>query len=116
MYLDKETYERAGLMGKPYGVKGGRGMKPRWSKSPNQILLCSLTFKLVVSYDLRSPAMLHGKKGFDRLIYASKNVLSKPATWLFCNIAESSEFSLYPVGHLSWHCSKPFQHHPRTLS
>lgn len=33
MYMDKETYERAGLVGKPYGVKGKRGLKPRWSKS-----------------------------------------------------------------------------------
>lgn len=32
MYLDKETYERAGLTGKPYGAKGNRGQKPRWSK------------------------------------------------------------------------------------
>jgi hypothetical protein len=32
MYLDKEIYERAGLVGKPYGVKGGRGSKPRWGK------------------------------------------------------------------------------------
>lgn len=32
MYLDKETYERAGLVGKPYGAKGGRGSKPRWGK------------------------------------------------------------------------------------
>lgn len=32
MYLDKETYERAGLVGKPYGVKGHRGLKPRWGK------------------------------------------------------------------------------------
>jgi ribonucleases P/MRP protein subunit RPP40 len=32
MYLDKETYERAGLTGKPHGAKGNRGLKPRWSK------------------------------------------------------------------------------------
>ena len=32
MFVDKETYERAGLPGKPYGPKGGRGTKPRWSK------------------------------------------------------------------------------------
>jgi ribonuclease P/MRP protein subunit RPP40 len=32
MFLDKETYERAGLVGKPHGVKGKRGLKPRWSK------------------------------------------------------------------------------------
>lgn len=31
MHLDKETYERAGLVGKPHGVKGKRGLKPRWS-------------------------------------------------------------------------------------
>lgn len=32
MFLDKEAYERAGLVGKPHGVKGKRGLKPRWSK------------------------------------------------------------------------------------
>jgi ribonuclease P/MRP protein subunit RPP40 len=32
MYLDREAYERAGLVGKPHGVKGKRGTKPRWSK------------------------------------------------------------------------------------
>ena len=30
MFLDRETYERAGLVGKPHGVKGKRGTKPRW--------------------------------------------------------------------------------------
>lgn len=30
MYLDKETYERAGLTGRPHGSKGSRGVKPRW--------------------------------------------------------------------------------------
>ncbi|KAI8962980.1 ribonuclease P 40kDa subunit [Daldinia sp. FL1419] len=70
MYLDKETYERAGLVGKPYGVKGKRGLKPRW----------------IVQFDLRSPSMLHGKKGFDRLAYACKNVFNTPITWLFHNL------------------------------
>jgi ribonuclease P/MRP protein subunit RPP40 len=32
LFLDKETYERAGLVGKPYSVKGKRGLKPKWSK------------------------------------------------------------------------------------
>ncbi|GJC80507.1 ribonuclease P protein subunit p40 [Colletotrichum liriopes] len=74
MFLDKETYERAGLVGKPHGVKGKRGLKPRW----------------VVSYQLRDPSMLHGKKGFDRLIYACKNALNTPVTWLFCNAATTA--------------------------
>jgi hypothetical protein len=33
LYLDKESYERAGLVGKPDGVKGKRGTKPRWGKT-----------------------------------------------------------------------------------
>lgn len=33
MYLDRETYERAGLVGKPHGAKGARSGKPRWSES-----------------------------------------------------------------------------------
>ncbi|KAH9988644.1 ribonuclease P 40kDa subunit [Xylariaceae sp. FL0662B] len=73
MYLDKETYERAGLVGKPHGVKGKRGPKPRW----------------IVQLDLRSPSMMHGKKGFDRLIYACKNVFNTPTTWLFCNVSQT---------------------------
>ncbi|RYO93524.1 hypothetical protein DL764_007973 [Monosporascus ibericus] len=73
MYLDKETYERAGLVGKPYGVKGRRGLKPRW----------------IVEFDLRSPSMLHGKKGFDRLVYACKKVFSSPTSWLFCNLSKN---------------------------
>lgn len=80
MFLDKETYERAGLVGKPYGAKGNRGLRPRW----------------VVEFDLRSPSMLHGKPGFDRLVYACKNALTEPLTWLFCNVSNKSE---------SWLCS-----------
>lgn len=36
MYLDKEAYERAGLVGKPYGVKGRRCGKPRWGKREDE--------------------------------------------------------------------------------
>ncbi|KAI1430409.1 ribonuclease P 40kDa subunit-domain-containing protein [Xylaria sp. FL1777] len=74
LYLDRETYERAGLVGKPHGVKGARGLQPRW----------------VVEYDLRSPSALHGKKGFDRLVYACKNALNAPMTWLFCNLSNKA--------------------------
>ncbi|KAI1456353.1 ribonuclease P 40kDa subunit [Annulohypoxylon moriforme] len=73
LYLDKEAYERAGLVGKPYGVKGKRGSKPRW----------------IVQFNLRDPSMLHGKKGFDRLVYACKNVLNTPTTWLFHNLSKT---------------------------
>ncbi|RDW71943.1 hypothetical protein BP5796_07977 [Coleophoma crateriformis] len=74
LHLDKESYERAGLVGKPDVVTGKRGTRPRW----------------VVEIDLRQPSMLHGKKGFDRIVYAFKNVLTTPVTWLFCDLAEDS--------------------------
>ena len=48
MYLDKETYERAGLVGKPHGAKGNRGLKPRWGASTlwSEMLLDSLTLHI----------------------------------------------------------------------
>ncbi|KAL6907270.1 ribonuclease P 40kDa subunit domain-containing protein [Trichoderma evansii] len=73
LYLDRETYERAGLEGKPYGIKGDRGSKPRWK----------------VSYNLREESMLHGRKRFDRLVYACKNVLNQSMKWLVCNASTS---------------------------
>lgn len=94
MYLDRETYERAGLVGNPHGAMGGRGSKPRWSKLHEQDWnLIELTYCEVVEYDLRSPSALHGKKGFDRLVFACKNALNAPTTWLFCNLSESMHSS-----------------------
>jgi ribonucleases P/MRP protein subunit RPP40 len=46
----------------------------------------SLTFFAVVEIDLKQPSMLHGKKGFDRLVWAAKNVLNQLLTWLFCDM------------------------------
>ncbi|KAG4443567.1 hypothetical protein IFR05_000944 [Cadophora sp. M221] len=77
LHLDKESYERAGLVGKPDGVKGKRGTKPRW----------------VVEMELRLPSMLHGKKGFDRIVYAFKNVLNIPVTWLFLDLGANTPTS-----------------------
>ncbi|KAI1819894.1 ribonuclease P 40kDa subunit [Xylaria intraflava] len=89
MFLDKESYERAGLVGKPYGAKGARGLQPRW----------------IVEYDLRSPSALHGKKGFDRLVYGCKNALNSPTTWLFCNLSETPTpepvARYYPIAYTS---------------
>ena len=41
---------------------------------------------LVVEIDLRQPSMVHGKKGFERIVWACKNVLSASLSWLFCDI------------------------------
>lgn len=70
LYLEREAYERAGLVGKTHGAKGGRGLRPRW----------------IVELDLNPKAMWPGKSGFDRLIYACKNVFNTPCTWLFCSM------------------------------
>jgi hypothetical protein len=32
LHLDRESYERSGLTGKPDGVKGSRGIKPWWGE------------------------------------------------------------------------------------
>ena len=38
---------------------------------------------LAIEINLRLPSMLHGKKGFERIIWAFKNVLTDSVTWLF---------------------------------
>lgn len=37
----------------------------------------------MVEINLRLPSMLHGKKGFERIVWAFKNVLKNAVTWLF---------------------------------
>jgi ribonuclease P/MRP protein subunit RPP40 len=43
----------------------------------------------VVSYDLKSLTMLHGKNGFERLVTACEKVLNQKVNWLFCNVAHT---------------------------
>ena len=57
-----------------------------------------LTVK-VVEINLRLPSMLHGKKGFDRMIYAFKNVLTKPVTWLFADLRAQGMYLFCAGGH-----------------
>lgn len=38
--------------------------------------------------------MFKGKKGFDRLVYACKNVLNEPLSWLFCNLSPKGKEGL----------------------
>ncbi|KAH8697504.1 putative ribonuclease P protein subunit p40 [Talaromyces proteolyticus] len=64
--LNKERYERTGLTGKPVRSGGRKHAKERF----------------VIELDLRQPSMLHGKKGFERIVWACKNVLNSSLTWL----------------------------------
>ncbi|TAQ88516.1 hypothetical protein B7494_g3154 [Chlorociboria aeruginascens] len=92
LHLDRENYERAGLVGKPDGVQGKRGTRPRW----------------VVEINLRLPSMLHGKKVFDRIVYAFKNVLTTPVTWLFCDLGTTDPMEKHFPCKIT--CSPSFSH------
>ncbi|KAF2691055.1 hypothetical protein K458DRAFT_426438 [Lentithecium fluviatile CBS 122367] len=76
--LDRPTYERCGLQGKPIEDGGKKHKKARW----------------VIEFNLRLPSATHGKKGFSRLEWACKNVLNQSLTWLFYNLNPSSAESL----------------------
>ena len=69
------------------------GVYPPVSKSVEMRLIRAT----VVEINLRLPSMLHGKKGFDRIVYAFKNVLTKPVTWLFHNLREGMLTSTSPA-------------------
>jgi ribonucleases P/MRP protein subunit RPP40 len=43
--------------------------------------------------------MLHGKKGFERLLYACRNALTQPVTWLFANLGTSKSPPCYATIH-----------------
>lgn len=65
--FDRPTYERAGLVGVPLEDGGKKHQRNRW----------------LVEYDLKQGSMKKGKKGFERLKWAAKNVLNDSKSWLF---------------------------------
>ncbi|KAI9045678.1 ribonuclease P protein subunit p40 [Aspergillus affinis] len=72
--LGKEVYERTGLTGKPIRSGGRKHGKERY----------------LVELNLRLPSMLHGKKGFERIVWAFKNVLNHSVAWLFYDLGSES--------------------------
>ena len=48
-------------------------------------------FLIAVEIDLRQPSMLHGKKGFERIVWAFKNVLNHSVAWLVHDLERSSD-------------------------
>ncbi|GLA36940.1 ribonuclease P protein subunit p40 [Aspergillus niger] len=72
--LSKEILERTGLTGKPVRSGGRKHAKERF----------------IVEINLRLPSMLHGKKGFERIVWAFKNVLNQSVAWLFFDLTTSS--------------------------
>ncbi len=91
MELAKESYERAGLQGVPVSSGGRKHVKARYRES----IACpsyaqgswgDSDLLIVVEVNLRLSSALHGKKGFDRLVWAAKNVLHQSLNWLFLNL------------------------------
>ncbi|KAJ5961917.1 hypothetical protein N7501_006858 [Penicillium viridicatum] len=74
MELGKELYERTGLTGKPFRSGGRKHAKERF----------------LVELNLRLPSMLHGKKGFERIVWAFTNVLTQSMAWLFHDLESDS--------------------------
>ncbi|KAL2850873.1 ribonuclease P 40kDa subunit-domain-containing protein [Aspergillus pseudodeflectus] len=72
--LGKEDFERTGLEGKAVRTGGKKHAKERY----------------LVELNLRLPSMLHGKKGFQRIEWAFKNVLTQRVAWLFFDLGTES--------------------------
>ncbi|KAG8625628.1 hypothetical protein KVT40_006029 [Elsinoe batatas] len=65
--LDKATYERAGLVGKPIATPGRKHFKARYA----------------IDLNLRLPSMVRGRSLFNRVVYAFTHALTETKTWLF---------------------------------
>ncbi|KAF2189543.1 hypothetical protein K469DRAFT_561972 [Zopfia rhizophila CBS 207.26] len=76
--LDRPTYERCGLQGRPIEDGGRKHRRARY----------------VVEFDLRQSSMMHGKNLFSRLEWACKKVLNHGLIWLFYNFNPSSPEAL----------------------
>lgn len=53
---------------------------------------------VAVELDLRLPSMVLGKKGFERIVWAFKNVLNSAVTWLFYDFNARRESSAADKG------------------
>lgn len=103
--LLKEVYERTGLKGSLIRDGGRMHIKSRYSTiSLDPLPLEEQLSLLVIEIDLREPSMLHGRKGFERIVWACKNVLGKSLSWLFY------DFGKIPIA--EDHPNPLAQHHP----
>ena len=59
--------------------------------------------------------MLHGKKGFERIVWAAKNVLNRSLTWLFCDL-QMAEGSSLGMSHQSSKMSNAYASEADTVS
>ena len=86
--VDKPTYERMGLDGVVVPHSGRNHVKARYGTRwrPTKFCLVRLISTTAIELNLRLPSMVRGKKGFERVLWAFKNVLYHTATWLFYDL------------------------------
>ncbi|EME50377.1 hypothetical protein DOTSEDRAFT_118599 [Dothistroma septosporum NZE10] len=78
--IDKATFQKLGLQGKVIGPEKTLGRK-------------HVKARYAIEVNLRAPGMVQGKPGFERIVWAFKNVLNESLTWLFCDLSGSEEES-----------------------
>lgn len=61
------------------------------------LLITSYLHKAAITIDLRAPSMLPGRKPFNRLLYASTNILSDTLTWLFLDLRSTTIEPMSPI-------------------
>ncbi|KZM18458.1 Ribonuclease P [Ascochyta rabiei] len=99
--MDRPTYERAGLVGVAMEDGGKKHARARWR----------------VEYNLTLPSARKGKKGFERLRWAARNVLNESKSWLFCSANPSFGESVSDGREvLSQHAPKIFKLEPEVTT
>ena len=86
-------------LGSQMGSRESEGQDPGGVSCAFQVYVGYLLTVKVVEINLRLPSMLHGKKGFDRIVYAFKNVLTKSVTWLFTDLRAQGMYLFCTGGH-----------------
>ncbi|OKL60172.1 hypothetical protein UA08_04637 [Talaromyces atroroseus] len=92
LQVGKDKYERSGLAGKPIRSGGRKHAKERFA----------------IEIDLCQPSMLHGKRAFERIVWACRNVLNASLTWILVCDASSQNSLDQAVAALA-------KYHPRIL-
>ncbi|KAF2151233.1 hypothetical protein K461DRAFT_295306 [Myriangium duriaei CBS 260.36] len=83
--LDKPTYERCGLQGKPLPSSSSSSSSNPGRKHSK--------YRYLVELNLRLPSMVRGKPLHNRMLYAFRNALPEARTCLFADLSSSSSSS-----------------------
>lgn len=91
--VDKATFERIGLEGKAMPKEGRKHVKARYGElyCLGEVEIEYMLTEEAIELNLRLPSMVRGKKGFERIVWAFKNVLNQSLTWLFVDLKGAND-------------------------